>query len=481
MGGWKIERVDDVTWDIPRTGNMVVPGRIFASEQQIQAIVSDGAAQQVVNVACLPGIVRYSLAMPDAHSGYGFPIGGVAATDPDNDGVISPGGVGYDINCGVRLMTTRLPYSVVQPKLQELVSRLFNSIPCGVGSSGAIRKLSPKDMKQLLEQGSKWALEQGYGTQSDLRTTEESGCMRGADASIVSERAKSRGESQAGTLGSGNHFAELGVVDKVFDERIANVYGLHEGDVTFMIHSGSRGLGYQVCDDYVHVMMRAGAKYGIDLPDRQLCCAPVHSREGREYLAAMAAAANFAWANRQIMMHFGRNAIKDVIGVSDRELGAHLLYDVCHNIAKFEVHEVAGVRKRLCVHRKGATRAFPGGRDVPDEYAGVGQPVLIPGDMGTASYVCAGTDGAMAETFGSCCHGAGRLMSRTAAKKTRDGASVVRDLAAKQIVVMARSQSTLSEEMPEAYKNIDSVAEVVDRAGIGKRVARIRPIGVVKG
>ena len=479
---WNITRINDVTWEIPKSGHMLVPGRIIADEDQIQGILSDGAAQQVANVACLPGIVKYSLAMPDAHSGYGFPIGGVAATDPDNDGVVSPGGVGYDINCGVRLLTTRLPYSVVQPKLRELVARLYNTIPCGVGSSGAIKKLTPKDMRRVLEHGAHWAIEQGLGTPSDLDTTEESGCMRGADASVVSERAKSRGESQAGTLGSGNHFAELGVVEQIFDARTAEIYGLHEGNITLMIHSGSRGLGYQVCDDFLHIMMRAGAKYGIDLPDRQLCCAPVHSREGREYLAAMAAAANFAWTNRQIMMHLARTAIKEVLGVSDRELGAHLLYDVCHNIAKFEVHEINGVRKRLCVHRKGATRSFPGGIvGVPTAYHHVGQPVLIPGDMGTGSYICAGTDGAMLGTFGSCCHGAGRLMSRTAAKRAKSGATVLRELSEKNIVVMARSENTVCEEMPEAYKDIDAVAEVVERAGIGRRVARIRPIGVVKG
>ncbi|MBI4556901.1 MAG: RtcB family protein [Candidatus Hydrogenedentes bacterium] len=482
MTEYQMVKINDTTWEIPKTGAMRVPGRIIADERLIKSICSDKAAEQVANVACLPGIVGYALAMPDAHWGYGFPIGGVAATDPDEGGVISPGGVGYDINCGCRLLATQLEYHAVKPKLRELVNGLYRDIPCGVGSHGAIPKLNEKELKQVLEKGARWAVEHGYGTSADLETTEENGCLAGADANVVSARAVSRGEGQLGTLGSGNHFAELGVVEKVFDAHVADVYGLAEGRVTLMIHSGSRGLGYQVCDDFLHVMIRASAKYGIELPDRQLCCAPVHSPEGREYLAAMAAAANYAWANRHIMMHLARKSLEHKLGISDRELGARLVYDVCHNIAKFEVHEVNGVRRRLCVHRKGATRAFPGSRsEVPPVYREVGQPVLVPGDMGTGSFVCAGTEGALSDTFGSSCHGAGRVMSRTAARKSHDAGSLLKELAEHDVIVMARDKHTVSEECPDAYKDIDIVAEVLDRAGIGRRVARIRPIGVVKG
>ena len=478
----KLERVDDTTWEIPRTGAMRVPGRIIADNRLIERIKSDKAAEQVANVACLPGIVGYALAMPDAHWGYGFPIGGVAATDPDQDGVISPGGVGYDINCGVRLMTTGVPYHDVRDRIRDAITALYRDVPCGVGSSGAIPTLDPRSMDRVLVRGAEWAEAEGYGTQADLEATEENGKLPGADPDAVSDRAKSRGKDQLGTLGSGNHFLEIGVVERVFDEKAAQAYGLWEGQLTVMIHSGSRGLGYQVCDDSLQVMVRAAAKYGIRLPDRQLCCAPVHSRAGREYLAAMACAANYAWANRQIMMHLARESMQRSLNLSPRDLDARLLYDVCHNIAKFEVHEVEGVRKRLCVHRKGATRAFPGTRDeVPRAYQGVGQPVLVPGDMGTGSYVCAGTERALAETFGSACHGAGRALSRTAARKGKNANALLRELEEKNIVVMARSKKTVAEEGPSAYKDIDVVTEVVEKAGLGARVARIRPVGVVKG
>jgi tRNA-splicing ligase RtcB (3'-phosphate/5'-hydroxy nucleic acid ligase) len=478
----ELKRISDTVWEIPKRGPMRVPGRIIADERLIQKIRSDKAAEQVANVACLPGIVGYSWVMPDAHWGYGFPIGGVAATDPEQGGVISPGGVGYDINCGVRMMTTHLDYADVRARVRDIVTHVYNSIPCGVGSHGAIPKLSSKDMTGVLEKGAGWAVSAGYGSPADLDTTEERGCLASANASAVSERAKSRGQSQLGTLGSGNHFVELGVVERVFDEATADAYGLRIDGVTVMIHSGSRGLGYQVCDDFLHVMLKAAAKYGITLPDKQLCCAPVESPEGRQYLGAMAAAANYAWANRQIMMHLARETMEKALHISPRELGARLLYDVCHNIAKFEDHEVDGARRRLCVHRKGATRAFPGSRDeVPAAYRHVGQPVLVPGDMGTGSYVCAGTEGALSETFGSSCHGAGRVMSRSAARKKEQARAVIDRLEEDGIVVMARDKRTVTEEMPEAYKDIDTVAEVLDAAGIGRRVARIRPIGVVKG
>ena len=474
--------IDDVTWEVVQEGPMRVPGRIFANAELLHPICKDKAAEQVANVACLPGIVNYSFAMPDAHWGYGFPIGGVAATDPEQGGVISPGGVGYDINCGCRIMTTNLRVEDIRDKLHDIIAGLYRDIPCGMGSEGAIPKLSSSDMRKVLEQGAQWAVQQGYGSESDIETTEEEGCLAGAQASEVSERACKRGDNQLGTLGSGNHFAELGVVDTVLDEQAADVYGVHEGTVTLMIHSGSRGLGYQVCDDFLQVMQQAVQKYDITLPDRQLCCAPLHSEEGRRYWGAMAAAANYAWANRQIMMELARRSLCHSLHISPRELGGRLLYDVAHNIAKLETHDVNGVQKKLCVHRKGATRAFPGNRtEVPACYRAVGQPVLIPGNMGSASYICAGTQTALEKTFGSCCHGAGRMMSRSAAKKATNSTKLLRQLKADGIVVMARSKETLVEEAPEAYKDVDVVSNVVAEAGLGKRVVRLRPLGVVKG
>ena len=478
----KLVQLDEVTWEIPRTGAMRVPGRIFADEWLIAKIRADKATEQVANVACLPGIVGFSFAMPDAHWGYGFPIGGVAATDPDSEGVISPGGVGYDINCGVRLMTTRLQLEDVRGRIQEVVEGLYEAIPAGVGSSNAIPSLRAGGMAAVLEQGAAWAVKQGHGTLADLEKTEDRGCLLGADATAVSDRAISRGEAQLGTLGSGNHFLELGVVERVMLPEAADAFGLRPGGITLMVHSGSRGLGYQVCDDSLKTMMRAAARYRIQLPDRQLCCAPVHSNEGRHYLAAMAAAANYAWANRQVIMSLADRAMQKSLAISQRELGMRLLYDICHNIAKFELHQIHGERRRLCVHRKGATRAFPGSREeVPAAYRSVGQPVLIPGDMGTGSYVCAGTKEALDRTFGSCCHGAGRALSRTAARKAQAVSQVLRDLAGRNIVLMSRSKKTISEECPQAYKDIDAVAEVARRAGLAQPVARIRPLGVVKG
>lgn len=478
----ELKQITDTIWEIPRTGSMRVPGRIIADEKLLPKIREDKAHEQVANVACLPGIVGYSLAMPDAHWGYGFPIGGVAATDPEEGGVISPGGVGYDINCGVRLVTTALRYEDIRDRVRDLVNALYHEIPAGVGSSGAIQKVRGADLKAVLEKGARWAVEQGFGSGADLEHTEEKGCLAGADAAAVSERAKTRGEDQLGTLGSGNHFAELGVVETLFDPVAANVFGLYPGGIVLIIHSGSRGLGYQVCDDYIQTMLRASAKYKITLPDKQLCCAPLNSPEGKQYFAAMAAAANYAWANRQIIMSLAIEAIQKTLGASPRELGARLLYDVCHNIAKLEEHEVNGIKRRLCVHRKGATRAFPASRmEVPASYRTVGQPVLVPGDMGTGSYVCVGTEQSLRETFGSCCHGAGRLLSRTAARKSQSPNELLQELEARGVVVMARSKKTVTEESPDAYKDVDRVAEVADRAGIGKRVARIRPIGVVKG
>ena len=478
----KLNKINDWTWEIPKTGRMNVPGRIIASEKLLTQIRSDKAAEQVANVACLPGIVGYALAMPDAHWGYGFPIGGVAATDPEQGGVVSPGGVGYDINCGVRLMTTKLEYSDIRSRVRDMVTALYKAIPCGIGSEGAIRALDKKNMDAMLAKGAAWAVSEGYGTKADLDTTEEGGCMSGANPRAVSNRAKERGSTQVGTLGSGNHFAELQVVEKIFQPNLAEAFGLHEGQVVLMIHSGSRGLGYQVCDDFIHTMLQAASKYRIHLPDKQLCCAPVNSQEGHTYLAAMACAANYAWTNRQIMMDLARRALRKTLEISAADLGGKLLYDVCHNIAKFETHEVDGKARRLCVHRKGATRAFPGdNKDVPAIYRHAGQPVLVPGSMGTGSFVCAGTQGAMNLTFGSCCHGAGRTMSRTQAKKSHDASKLLAELENQGIYVMARSNRTVVEEAPNAYKRVDDVADVCQKAGIGKKVARLRPIGVVKG
>jgi len=461
---------------------MRVPGRIYTSEKLMEALRGDESPQQVANVAHLPGIVRYSLAMPDIHYGYGFPIGGVAATDPLKDGVISPGGVGFDINCGIRLAATNLSYDEVKERLEELVNLLYHSIPSGVGSSGAIRKLSAKELRELMVKGAQWALEQGFGLPEDLEHTEENGRMDGADPDAVSKRAIERGLDQAGTLGSGNHFLEIGVVEEVYNPALADALGLRKGQVVVWIHTGSRGFGHQVCDDYLQVMQKAVQKYGIDLPDRQLACAPVNSKEGQDYLGAMRCAANYAFANRQIIMDLVRKAWQKAWGISPSELGLRLVYDVAHNIAKIEKHMVDGQERMLCVHRKGATRAFPPGHpEVPEAYREVGQPVLVPGDMGTESYVLVGTQKAMEETFGSTCHGAGRVMSRAKAKKQAKRRDLRAELEGKGIVVRARGWASLAEEMPDAYKDVGAVVDVVHRAGLSRKVARTRPIGVVKG
>jgi len=478
----ELKKVEDYVWEIPKTGRMRVPGRIYTSEKLMEALRGDESPQQVANVAHLPGIVRYSLAMPDIHYGYGFPIGGVAATDPLKDGVISPGGVGFDINCGIRLAATNLSYDEVKERLEELVNLLYHSIPSGVGSSGAIRKLSAKELRELMVKGAQWALEQGFGLPEDLEHTEENGRMDGADPDAVSKRAIERGLDQAGTLGSGNHFLEIGMVEEVYNPALADALGLWKGQVVVWIHTGSRGFGHQVCDDYLQVMQKAVQKYGIDLPDRQLACAPVNSKEGQDYLGAMRCAANYAFANRQIIMDLVRKAWQKAWGISPSELGLRLVYDVAHNIAKIEKHMVDGQERMLCVHRKGATRAFPPGHpEVPEAYREVGQPVLVPGDMGTESYVLVGTQKAMEETFGSTCHGAGRVMSRAKAKKQAKRRDLRAELEGKGIVVRARGWASLAEEMPDAYKDVGAVVDVVHRAGLSRKVARTRPIGVVKG
>jgi len=478
----QLRRVSESVWDIPRHGGMRVPGRVYADDALMAHIREEKALDQVVNVAHLPGIVGRSLAMPDIHWGYGFPIGGVAATDPAGGGVISPGGVGYDINCGVRLMATSLPATDAQSRIQSIVAALFSDVPSGVGSRGAIGKLSSRELSNVMEQGAAWAVSRGYGTDGDLERTEERGRLATADPSTVGKRAVERGLDQVGTLGSGNHFIELGVVDEVFDEPAARAFGLEAGEATLLIHSGSRGLGYQVCDDYLEVMQGAMSKYRIELPDRQLACAPVDSPEGRDYLSAMACAANYAWANRQVMMSLAAAALEKAMGLSAERMGLRLVYDVCHNIAKLETHDVDGRRLRLCVHRKGATRAFPAGHpDVPSPYAAVGQPVLVPGDMGRSSYVLVGTDRAMEETFGSCCHGAGRVLSRKRARKEARGRSIAAELLERGVCVMATGKGTLAEEMPQAYKDVANVVNVAEKSGIARRVARLRPLGVVKG
>ncbi len=479
----QLRRIHDWLWEIPREGGMRVPGRVYADGMPDP---DDPALRQVANVAWLPGIVGASLAMPDVHPGYGFPIGGVAAVDPE-DGAVSPGGVGYDINCGVRLLSTRVPADEVRPRLHGALAQLFRDVPTGVGASAAIPRLSDRDLDGVLSQGARWAFGRGFAASAaDVECCEESGALAGADPAAVSERARERGSDQLGTLGSGNHFLELDVVAEVHDEAAALAFGLHPGDLAVQIHSGSRGLGYQVCDEAVAAlaprMSRHGPDYGA-IPDAQLACAPVRSPEGRAYLAAMAAAANFAFANRQVMTGLAVRALRHALGASDRDLGARLLYDVCHNVAKFEDHAVdGGPPRRVLVHRKGATRAFgPGDPRVPAPYRAVGQPVLIPGDMGRYSYVLAGTARAMQDTFGSSCHGAGRLLSRGQALKRAAGRSIARELRARGIEVIARAKKTLGEEMSEAYKDVADVVGVMDRAGISRLVARLEPMGVIKG
>ncbi|MGH7546211.1 MAG: RtcB family protein [Gemmatimonadota bacterium] len=478
---FKIEKIDEWRWRIPRTGPMLTDGLVFADEPLTKALRGDPALQQVANVACLPGIQGPSIAMPDIHWGYGFPIGGVAAFDAES-GVVSPGGVGYDINCGVRLLRTELGVQDVRPRIPRLMDLLYQGVPSGVGSSRTDLKLSKAEVEQVLRKGARWAVEKGYGWPSDLERIEEGGTLPNADPQKVSERALGRGRDQVGTLGSGNHFLEVGFVSEIYHEEAARVFGLVPGGVTILIHSGSRGLGYQVCDDYLKRMVGSAKKYGIELQDRQLTCAPLDSVEARDYIGAMSSAANYAFTNRQLMAHKVRQAFADVFGRSAEDLGMRIVYDVAHNIAKFETHRLDGREKRVCVHRKGATRAFPPDHPgVPEVYRSVGQPVLIPGDMGRYSYVLVGTQGAYDETFGSSCHGAGRRMSRTQAKKMARGRPIVRELADRGIVIRSATRATVDEEISEAYKDVSQVVEVVHQAGIGTKVAQLRPMGVLKG
>jgi len=482
--GWNgpLEKIDDFRWRIPRSyaNGMRVDGIIYADDKLIQQVRADQAPQQVANVAHLPGLVGPSMAMPDIHWGYGFPIGGVAAMDLE-EGVVSPGGVGYDINCGVRLLRSDLQAAEIRKYLDALVLRLYQNIPCGVGASGKL-KLSARDERTVLERGSSWAVEQGFGWNSDVEYTEDRGCLKGADPAALSPRALERGRPQLGTLGSGNHFLEIQEVVDIYDEEAAKVFGLQPGQAVVMIHSGSRGLGYQVCDDNLDRMVKAMPRYGIHLPDQQLSSVPVRSPEGKQYLAAMAAAANYAWTNRQLITHWVRESFEQVLGRSAGEMGMRQIYDVAHNIAKFETHRVDGQERPVLVHRKGATRAFgPGEPEVPESYREVGQPVIIPGDMGTASYLLAGTRQAMEQSFGSTCHGAGRVMSRHAAVRAGKGRRMVEEMSRMGVIVRSRDSKTLLEEAPEAYKNIDQVVQVVHGAGLSRKVARMKPLGVIKG
>jgi len=482
---WKkiLQKLDEWRWVLPQEykHGMRVPGLIYASEEMLEQMSEDMAIEQVANVAFLPGIVGYSLAMPDIHWGYGFPIGGVAAMRLE-DGVISPGGVGFDINCGTRLIRTDLTEEEVRPKLRELVNQIFRDVPSGVGSEGLIR-VAIKEMDQVLIKGARWAVENGYGWPEDLETIEGGGALPGANPEKVSRRAKERGAPQLGTLGSGNHFLEIQVIDHIYDPEKAAVMGIYqEGQVVVFVHCGSRGLGHQTCEDYLEVMEESIKRYNIHLPDRQLACAPIRSQEGQDYLGAMTAAANFAFCNRQLITHWVREAFARVLGRSPRDMGMQLIYDVAHNIAKVERHRVDGKEMTLCVHRKGATRAFsPGHPDVPAKYREIGQPVLVPGDMGRYSFLLVGTHKAMAETWGSTCHGAGRVQSRAAAKRMLRGVDIARKLEERGIIVRAQNRALLAEEASEAYKDVADVVEVLHEAGISLKVARMRPIGVVKG
>lgn len=486
-----LEKIDDCRFVIPqdyqseamkRHGlRMNVPGLIYADDRMIDSITRDNAPEQVVNVATLPGIVGYSIAMPDIHHGYGFAIGGVAAFDA-HEGVISPGGVGYDINCGVRLLRTDLHFDDVKPRIQELVDTMFTNVPSGVGSKSRLR-LSREDVDCVLRDGSSWAVEHGYGWPEDLIATEEQGGIDGADPSLVSDNAKKRGAPQLGTLGAGNHFLEVQRVDAIYDTETAAAFGVTEvNQILVMIHTGSRGCGHQICTDYLELMRRANKKYGLPLVDRELSCAPASSDEAQRYFAAMKCGANYAWANRQLITHWIRESFEAVFGQSAEQLGLRQIYDIAHNIAKLEQHDTPTGRRDLYVHRKGATRAFgPGHPAVPDQYRHVGQPVLIPGDMGTASYLLVGTEHAMSEAFGSSCHGAGRLMSRHAAIKRHPADKVERQLKESGIYLRAKNRRLISEEAPGAYKDIDNVVDVSHKSGLARKVVRLRPLGVVKG
>ena len=476
-----LKRIEEYVWEIPKgyRSDMRVPARIFADDELLEAALQDKSIEQLINTACLPGVVKYTLAMPDVHQGYGPPIGGVAAMDM-KDGIISPGAVGYDINCGVRLLRSNLEADQIKPMMGEIMDALYNGVPSGVGRGGDVR-LSGKDVEDVLERGAGWAVAKGFGSKEDLEHTEERGCLAGARASAVSRKAKDRGSDQLGTLGAGNHFIELGQVTEIYDEQVAQQFGVFPGQLVAWVHSGSRGLGHQVCTDYVNRLQSAVSKYSIRLPDRELVCAPITSPEGQEYMAAMACAANYAWANRQLLMHRVRCILDDILAPRFKRRSFQLIYDIAHNIAKVEEFTIDGRPTKLVVHRKGATRSFgPGRHELPADYRTVGQPVLVPGDMGTASYLLVGTTEAAEKSFSSTCHGAGRVMSRHAAIRQARGTDVQQMLAQQGITVRGPRRG-LAEEAPQAYKDIDRVVGVVHKAGLARKVARTVPLGVIKG
>ena len=478
-----LERLDPNRWRIPASyqEGMRVPGIVYADDELIQQILDDNALHQVANVATLPGIVGHSLAMPDIHWGYGFPVGGVAATDAET-GVVSPGGIGFDINCGVRLLATELLRDQLRGQVDKLADALFKTLPSGVGGSG-MRDLSERELREVMIRGSAWAVEEGYGLEEDLEVTEEGGCLAGADPEAVSKRAIQRGAGQLGSLGSGNHFAEVQYVDRIYDKEAAEALGLGQiGQIVVTIHCGSRGFGHQIAEDYIKLAEARQAEYGFHLPDRQLACLPLQSDDGKAYLAAMACGANFAWANRQLLMHGVREAFASVFGRKARAKEMPLVYDVCHNIAKFEEYEIDGQKRRVCVHRKGATRAFPAQHPaLPEKYREVGQPVLIPGDMGRYSFVLVGAPGSMEQSFGTTCHGAGRRQSRTAAKKSLSPSDLLDQLSARGVTIRVHSKNLLTEEAPQAYKDAQKIVEVVHNAGLAQLVVRLKPMIVVKG
>ncbi|MBC7128371.1 MAG: RtcB family protein [Thermoplasmatales archaeon] len=487
MWNGPLNKIDDYRYEIPKSYkgidgklNMRVPGMIYALPEMLPLIRKDNAPEQTANVATLPGIVGRSLAMPDIHWGYGFPIGGVAATEYE-EGVISPGGVGFDINCGVRLVRTNIKFEQINKSIiKELTDELFKNIPSGVGSEAKI-KLNKPQLDEVLQMGARWAVEHGYGWEEDLEYLEENGCMEEADASAVSEKAKERGMSQVGSLGAGNHFLEIQKVEEIFDENAAKIYGIEKNQIVVMIHTGSRGCGHQICTDYLRVLEQAVKKYKIELPDRQLACAPLKSKEGEQYFKGMACAANFAWANRQMIVHWVRQSFEKIFKEDAENMGMKIVYDVCHNIAKIEEHEIDGKRMKVCVHRKGATRSFgPDSSEIPGKYRSIGQPVLIPGDMGSESYLLKGTKKAE-EAFGSTCHGAGRVMSREEAKRRWRGSEIARMLEGKGIYAHPASMVVMAEESPDAYKDVSMVVNATHGAGLSLKVARMVPLGVVKG
>src|SRR5512137_1241376 len=477
-----LKRISDYEWEIPQTfrPDMRVPVRLFATRRMLEDVVKDKSLEQAVNAATLPGLVGNVIVMPDMHQGYGFPIGGVAATRFPQ-GVISPGGIGYDINCGVRLLGSQIKLEAARPWLDDLATALNQHCPSGVGEGGAVH-VSESELLAVCREGSHWALKQGFASEADLRRTEESGRVEGADPDKVSVRARQRGRPQLGSLGAGNHFIEIDVVEQIFDSESASVMGLLEGTLTVQIHCGSRGFGHQVCTDYVEEFQAAVKRYGIHLVDRELVCAPLDSPEGQDYLGAMRCAANYAFANRQILAHSARKAFEQVLAGKVKDWHLHQVYDICHNMGKIETHVIDGESMKVCVHRKGATRAFgPGSPELPEEYRPIGQPVLVPGSMGTASWVLVGTEASMQQSFGSSCHGAGRVMSRHQAKREVHGETLRHDLEAEGIKVRAGSLPGLAEEAPQAYKNVDAVVETVAGAGIARLVARLKPVAVIKG